>query len=225
MSPNPTLRAALIAGSLFAGATALSAPPEPEIRIPLVIHLTRKDGAPVIAPKEVLRLVEQLDDYYRQTGICFALKATREVPRDADLKTYRDRHAFIGYAVPRAINVVLVNSIFDPETSESTLRTAARFGFKPDPWLDGAHIEKPGRNPSSYAIVRVGADPTTMAHEIGHILGEGHSGVAENIMGYGSNPTVFDQRQIRGFRAEARREIRAGSLREADHCGASAVAR
>lgn len=111
------------------------------------------------------------------------------------------------------------SSIYDPESSDSTVRTAARFGFTPDHCLDGAHIEKPGRQPDSYAIVRIGAGADTMANELGHILGEGQSADPDNLMGYSSDPWKFDAQQFRSFRARVRRELARGALRAVMPCG------
>jgi hypothetical protein len=164
-------------------------------------------------------MVAEVNRYYQDASLCFSLEQVRELAFSGELKTYRDRHALSVYSVPHAVNVFLVHSIYDPESSESTVRTAARFGFKPDHWLDGAHIEKPGRQPDSYAIVRVDSGADTMAHELGHILGEGHSADPTNIMGYGDSPSTFDAQQIRTFRAHAQRDLRSGALRTVEHCG------
>jgi hypothetical protein len=187
--------------------------------IPLVLLLTQADGAPVIARDRVARFVEELNGRYAAAGICFSLEAVREVARPADLKTYRDRHAFFPYTVAGAINVVLVRTIFDPQTSESTKRTAAKFGFVPDHWLDGAHIERHDGDPDNYAIVRADADKTTISHEVGHILGEGHSSDSTNIMSYGLDPVGFDARQIRSFRARIQKLLAGGALRAAARRG------
>jgi hypothetical protein len=193
-----------------------------ELRLPLVIHIVRRGS--VVEAASLERFVGEINQVYAQAGICFSLEEPRIVDRSADLRTYRERHAFAPFAVAGAVNVFLVHSIFDPESSESTVREAARFGFVPDQWLDGAHIEPKGSR-TSYALVSVDpaavrATALTIAHEIGHILGLGHSPVADNIMGYAAEPTRFDADQIRDLRARARREVASGGLHLARACGA-----
>jgi hypothetical protein len=213
------MRRALILFTLWTARPAVA----DELRLPLVIHVVRRGS--VVQTASLEGLVGEINQVYAQAGICFSLEDTRFVDRSADLRTYRERHAFAPFAVAGAVNVFLVHSIFDPEASESTVREAARFGFVPVHWLDGAHIE-PKRSRTSYALVSVDAaagraTALTIAHEIGHILGLGHSPVADNIMGYALEPRRFDADQIRDLRVRARRELGSGGLHLARPCAAA----
>jgi hypothetical protein len=190
---------AIVATVLTSHAVAANEQPA-DLRLPLVLHITRADGAPVIDRAEAARFVAEVNRLYRPAGICFALLEVRDLDRSADLATVRDRVALRAHLVPRAINVFILRSIRDPDPDASTFRAAARAGREPSGWLNGAHIAAPGRVPSTYLIVRAGAGPTTLAHELGHFLGEGHHPAAGNVMSYSLDREHFDEDQIRTFR-------------------------
>src|SRR5262249_27553617 len=147
------------------------------------------------------------------------LREVRVLDHNADLETVRERLDFARHTVPHAVNVFLLRSIRDPDPSASTARTAARFGREPSGWLTGAHTPVPGQQPPAYLILRLGAGPTSLAHELGHFLGEGHHPGEDNIMGYGLERRRFTPEQLETFRVFARRELRSGALTPAERCG------
>lgn len=189
------------------------------LRLPLVVHVSRDDDEPVVTRTELERVVAEVNALYRPAGICFALDAVRDLAQGGNLETVRDRVQLRSYLVPRAVNVFLLAAIRDPDPDASTFRAAARAGRKPSGWLNGGHIEAPGRLPATYLIIRAAAGATTLAHELGHFLGEGHSGAAGNIMSYDLERRAFDAAQVRTFRAFARREIAKGTVHPVERCG------
>lgn len=207
--------------ALPSGPTAV-ATTSPDLRLPLVVHLLRDDGEPVLDRDALPRFVAEVNRLYAPAGICFALDGIRDLDRDANLATVRDRLALRAHLVDGAINVFIAASIRDPDPDATTARAAARAGRTPSGWLNGAHIEAPDRVPSTYLLVRAEAGPTTLAHELGHLLGEGHHPEAGNIMSYSLERTRFTDEQLRTFRLFARRELRRG-LPAAAFCGASSA--
>jgi len=209
---------ALIAvGVMAAAARAEEAAPQP-LRLPVVVHMARADGAALAGEPEAAQMIEIVNQIYDGSGVCFALAEVREVARDADLVSYRDRRILKKFVVPRAINVFVVRSIKDPSPSDATRRASARVGREPTGWLRGAEIPAVGKRPEVYLLVTLTAGAPTLAHELGHFLGAGHHPDPDNLMSYGSGRNGFDDKQFRTFRAHARGELRKGALKAATSC-------
>jgi hypothetical protein len=217
--PRSRLHPAIVVTACVLAGPLSAAPVEaPDLRLPIVVHLLRADDAPVLPRAEAERFVVEVNRLYAPANLCFALQEIRDLDVDADLETVRDRVALRAHLVPRAINVFLVRSMRDPEPDITTVRAAARVGREPSGWLNGAQVTAPGQIPATYLIVRAGTGPTTLAHELGHLLGEGHHAGEGNIMSYGLDRHDFDAAQLRTFRALARRELQHG-LPASDLCG------
>jgi hypothetical protein len=58
----------------------------------------------------------------------------------------------------------------------------------------------------------------SIAHEVGHFLGAGHSPDPANIMSYAAERHCFDARQVRVLRARASRALRGGVLARGEPC-------
>lgn len=193
-------------------------PPEPDIKLPLVVHVLHGDGVPIASAEDIDAMVSVVNQIYADAGICFGVTEVRERAQSADFTTFRERRALKKFVVPRAINVFILRTIKDPSPSESTIRATARVGRTPSGWLRGAEIPAKGKRPDVYLLVKLDAGAPTLAHELGHFLGAGHHPDPDNLMSYGSGRSWFDAKQHRSFRAAARRQLRARTLSSAKTC-------
>jgi len=162
------------------------------VQIPLSIAVVQRDGAPVVSERWLTERVETANRIYAVCGIEFVVAATRPLaPRHADLVTRADRHALGAAMEPRVANVFVVAALRDVDAE----------GFR-----QGVHW-RPARMPGAhFVIVSANSGPSTLAHELGHFFGNGHSGVRGNLMSYerGDGDPFLDtaqQRRIAQFLA------------------------
>jgi hypothetical protein len=182
-------------------AVAAAQTPEP-ISLPVVLHvLEGADEARVAA------LVDTMGEAYAPAGIVFVVTRTPLAEERRWLHTIRERRSLARLLVPHVINVFLVDHADDPHPSESTRRTAEAASSTPSGHLGGAHVPAPGHHPSTYVIVTFDGSRSTLAHEMGHVLGAGHSVDPESIMSYGRDRHRFEDRLLTHFRARARRLV------------------
>jgi hypothetical protein len=201
----------LLAGMLDAS-TSSSRADEPMLVIPLAVHVTRVGDAGDEARIAVFR------EAYRPHGICFAVRREPLPEARWHLRDIRARHALRARLVPRRFNVFLVDRADDPRPSASTVRAAARAGFVPGGELSGAHVPATGHRPATFAFVTRRGSGLSIAHEVGHFLGAGHSADPTNLMSYAPERHRFDARQVRVFRARAARAIRRGDVTRGEPC-------
>jgi len=180
--------------------------------LPIVAHVASESGQPVLSQAALAEWEQTVSALYAGAGLCVRVVERRALPVPATLERIADRRRLARFVVPRRVNVFLVAAILDPVPSASTRRTAARFGFAPTGLLNGAHVPVRDRAPGTYLIVRAGAGPTTLAHELGHLLGAGHHRDPTNLMSYARERVRFDEHQLRTFRSRAARLARTGAL-------------
>jgi hypothetical protein len=125
--------------------------------------------------------------------------------RFARLETRRDRDALAAEAQRGFVNVMVVASLRDVDDPR-----LYRMGVH---WRPSSTV---GNKPSSahYAIVSADALPTTLAHELGHFFGLGHTAVVNNLMSYErtSDKVFLDGKQATTIRAFARIYLRAKEI-------------
>lgn len=209
---SASVLAALLCALLAVLGPSMSQAEEPVIVVPIALHLPR----PLDAAGEVR--LEAFREAYRPHGICFAIERETLPEAHWHLRDIRARHALRARLVARRFNVFLVDRADDPRPSASTIRAAARAGFAPTGELSGAHIPAAGRMPATYAFVTQRGSGLSIAHEVGHFLGAGHSADPTNIMSYAAERHRFDAHQVRVFRARAARAIRRGELVRGEPC-------
>ncbi len=91
------------------------------------------------------------------------------------------------------INAFVVESLRDVDDPK-----IMRMGVR---WRQRRNVSK------DYVIVAASALPTTLCHELGHYLGNGHSRVVNNVMSYRRDDPAavrFDKRQGARMRAVSR---------------------
>jgi len=155
------------------------------VRIPLSIAVVPRDSAPVVAERWLTERIETANRIYAVCGIEFVVAATRALDaRHANLVTRADRHALGAAMEPRVANVFVVASLRDVDAQ----------GFR-----QGVHW-RPARRPGAhFVIVSADSGPSTLAHELGHFFGNGHSSVRGNLMSYerGDGDPFLDAAQQR----------------------------
>lgn len=192
---------ALAAGTM-APALAKPAPPAassspPADRPPVLslsIAITRPaDGAPVASPCHLLARVAEAQRLMAPHRVAVGIAAIREIEGHHTLEDAKDRDALADFLEPGAINVFVVRSLRDVDDP-----TRQRMGVR---WRKLSDLRK------DYVIVTASAAPTTLAHELGHALGNGHSQVVDNVMSYKREDPAkihFDAAQGAKMRAVAR---------------------
>jgi hypothetical protein len=177
------------------GATAEAkiAAAEPKV-LPLSIAIARApDGAPVTTPCRVLDRVSEAQRLMAPHQVRVGIAELREVEGHHALETAKDRDALADLMKPGVINVFVVSSLRDVD-DPSRFRMGVR-------WRKLSDLRK------DYVIVTASAAPTTLAHELGHALGNGHSSVVDNVMSYKREDPAkihFDAGQGAKMRAVAR---------------------
>ena len=159
--------------------------PEALPPLPLSIAVAERDGEPVVSPAWLGRQVGQALRLMSAHGLVVAVTRLRLLaPEHAALEDAADRDALAAFVEPKVINLFVVDSLRDVDDPK-LLRMGVR-------WRQRRDLSK------DYVILAASAMPTTMAHELGHFFGNGHSQVVNNIMSYHREDpakVAFDPRQ------------------------------
>jgi hypothetical protein len=134
-------------------------------------------------------------------GVHFKRGEVRALPSAfAKLESREDRDRLASHLEGGRINVFVVASLRDVDDPER-LRM-------------GVHWRKLSNLKKRYIIVAASAMPTTLAHELGHYFGNGHSSVPNNVMSYvrTGEDVFFDAVQIRKIQSTARAVVRTKEL-------------
>ncbi len=172
----------------------------------LDVAVAEVGGKPVVSDDWLLRQIAESRRLMRPHRV--ALKLVRRRPlteRSARLETAEDRDAMARHLQPRAINAFIVESIRDIDDTERFIR-----GVR---WRLRRNLNK------DYLLVSAIAGPFTLCHELGHLLGNGHSNVVNNVMSYrheAYEKIQFDDRQGAKMRRVARRLLRSKKVLSAD---------
>jgi hypothetical protein len=170
--------------------------------LPLSLAVATVDGRPVVDDVWLARQLHEAKHLMSAHGIFVELVRKRALPAEAaDLDTADDRDALAKHVQDQVINVFIVHKLRDVDN-----RRRYRMGVR---WRQRRDITK------DYVILASSAMQTTLAHELGHYFGNGHSYVANNIMSYIRNdPTkvAFDDKQGAKMRKVAKRLLRSGKV-------------
>jgi hypothetical protein len=146
--------------------------------LPLRMHVaalrvgTTSKAEPVVPAAFVDAQLAAANELFTAHGLAFAESSPRAELAEvhARLVTRADRDALAVRVARGAIDVFLVASLRDVDDP-----TRDRMGVT---WRKLTDLSK------KYVIVSAAAGPTTLAHELGHYLGLGHTSVRNNLMSY-----------------------------------------
>jgi len=192
-------------------AGAKKPPDEPIPTLPISIAIAPDDAPPADgeAPKPVRddawidAQIAAAERLFGAHGIHFARSETRPLDaRFTHLETRADRDALARHLAKGMINVFVVGSLRDVDDT-----TRMRMGVH---WRPKAQLSR------HYVIVSSTALATTLAHELGHFFGNGHTDVVNNVMSYTrtSDDVFLDERQVDTSLKFARMYVRTRELRK-----------
>jgi hypothetical protein len=150
--------------------------PKIPVAFAIAARSVEKDGkrtsAPVVTRAWVLAQLEQANQIFGEHAIGFreAKEATTLDEKMCALENRADRDALASELRAGVINVFFVESLRDVDDPK-----LHRMGVM---WRNLRDLKK------KYVIVAASARETTLAHEIGHYLGNDHSYVKNNLMSY-----------------------------------------
>jgi hypothetical protein len=193
LGPRAESAAALLALAMLRPSLAEPRPSREATPLPIAIAVARRAGQPVADARWIGAQVTVADRVFQRCAVRFQRLPDRQLPeRYLALERRADRDALSTQVLEGAINVFVVASLRDVD----------------DPALYrlGVHW-RPRRFPGKrFIIITPDALPTTLAHELGHFFGNGHTRLAGNLMSYrrkGEEATLTAD-QIRRIRREVR---------------------
>ncbi len=168
--------------------------------VPVIAQIaSAEDGSAVVAHDWVVSQLRAAEEMYAPTGLHFRLTEWRALPSSAARIANRaERDALAPMCAAQVINVLVVSSLQDVDTSEEMYRMGVT-------WI--------GRG-VKYIIVATSARPSTLAHEIGHFFGLHHTGVKNNLMSYDRDgaPVFLDAEQSKSVIGTARAMVATRTL-------------
>ncbi|MDI1484281.1 hypothetical protein [Polyangium sp. y55x31] len=194
-------RALLGSGLGFAGSLLLSRPAlakktekEPIPALPLSFAVAEEDGVPVQNETWIAEQITEATRLFTPIGVTLRKTNARALPPAlARLETRADRDALAAHLEAKRINVMIVASLRDVDD--------------PKLFRMGVHWRHRKMAAKHWVIVAASARPSTLAHELGHFFGLGHSDVTDNVMSYsrtGAVPPFFDAKQAERIESMAR---------------------
>ena len=149
-----------------------AAKPDPPIpTLPVLVSVAEENGKPVRDEAWIDAQLSEAERLFGPVGVHFRKSAQRPLDaRFARLETRKDRDALDALRVKGVVNVFVVASLRDVDD--------------PSLYRMGVHWRNGATPAHRYVIVTADALSTTLAHELGHYNGLGHSAVVDNLMSY-----------------------------------------
>jgi len=185
-----------VAGSLLipGRASAKKAEKEPIPALPLSFAVAEEDAVAVQNEAWVNEQIAEATRLFTPIGVTLKKASARALPASlARLESRADRDALAAHLEAKRINVMIVASLRDVDDPK-----LLRMGVH---WR---HRKTPAKH---WVIVAASARPSTLAHELGHFFGLGHTDVTDNVMSYsrtGAVPPFLDAGQSERIQNMAR---------------------
>jgi hypothetical protein len=167
----------------------------------LAVAVAQEEGRPAQTEAWIDAQIAEAERLFSEAGVKLVKGSQRAIDqRFARLETRKDRDALAAELEKGRINVMVVASLRDVDDPR-LFRMGVHWRPQPD-------LRK------HYVIVAASAQPSTLAHELGHFFGNGHSQVPNNVMSYDRTgaPVFFDAGQQRKIRTFARLFLRSKEL-------------
>jgi len=173
--------------------------------LPISVAVATQDGAPVVEGAWIDAQVARATELIGAHGVRFDKQVVRSLPeRFARLENRADRNALGDHTERGFINVFVVASLRDVDDA-----TRLRMGV---------HWRKLSDLKNRYIIIAASARSSTLAHELGHYLGNPHTSVENNLMSYkrtDESKVFLDAAQGQRCRNHARMGLLTGELKPA----------
>jgi hypothetical protein len=201
LSPAPIATAIALVTLAFPTLAKKSKAEAPIPALPLAVAVVHEEGRPAQTDAWIDAQIAEVDRLFSACGVKLTKASKRALdPRFARLETRKDRDALAAELEKGRINVMVVTSLRDVDDP-----SLFRMGVH---WRPQTDLRK------HYVIIAATALPSTLAHELGHFFGNGHSKVPDNVMSYDRTgaPVFFDAAQQRKIRTFARLFLRSKEL-------------
>jgi hypothetical protein len=173
--------------------------------LPVRLAVAANAEGPVVDEAWLAREIAEANRLHGAHGITFAVvERTSLAAGYAAIDSAADRDAISAERAAGVINVFVVGSLRNVDA--------------PDRFIWGVRWRLLRDVSKDYVILSAIASPTTLAHELGHLLGLDHNAIVDNVMSYRRADRCklgFDEAQGAKLRRTARSLVSRGVLRAA----------
>ncbi len=172
----------------------------PEVTFALAMAIAVKDGAPARDDAWIDAQIADANALFVPVGVRFRWQLRKEIPaRHAEIHTRADRDALAPLVEKNVIDVFVVAALEDVD-EPGRYRKGVAWTSRPS----GAR----------FVVLSGEAPRTVLAHELGHIFGNPHTDVPDNLMSYrrAGGPIFLNDGQVARITSFSQRFLETGRL-------------